>query len=517
MEALDARTRLRRLGQLHLGDYIEIATGEELWAKQHEIAESVSQPHSQTVVPSCNASGKTWLAARIALAFYDSYRPGTPCEYCDPSGELGGCRGAKVITTSSKEQHLKDNLWGEIRLAWRRIGERHGIEGRLWPADTRVEGGPDWFITGLVATSAEGFQGYHAAHILVIGDEATAVSEEVAQGIVGLLASGDARLLLILNPTDENTYAAAKARSPLTCTIKIDAFSTPNFTGEKLPAGANLIHPGFLEDLKASGMGPGTYEWTTRVLADFWSIGDDTLISDAWYEQARTRAWMKGTVSLGIDLASYGTNESVIAIRDGNVLVGIEPYPAGRIDHFFQGPVTSSVRKWNPDYVIYDADGVGAGAIGYSEALYRSLKPGAQVIGFRGAKNISPHYTNARSAWYWSLRKQFEGDYIAVGIEDAKLREQLTVIRYSIVQGAIRVETKEEMRKRGITSPDRADAVMYSFAYSIDLPSPTAPQQRSFAAEHFGVRDRSEEAMWEELGHQYDKPMVHPLLGVTDW
>jgi phage terminase large subunit len=517
MEALDARTRLRRLGQLHLGDYIEIATGEELWNKQHEIAEAISQPHAQVVVPSCNASGKTWLAGRIALAFYDSYRPGTPCEYCDPSGTGSGCRGAKVITTSSKEQHLEDNLWGEIRLAWARIKERHGIDGRLLPKDTKIEGAENWFITGLVATSAEGFQGYHAAHILVIGDEATAVSDEIAQGIIGLLASGDARLLLILNPTDENTYAAAQARSPFTTTIKIDAFSTPNFTGEKMPDGAHLIHPGFLERLKAGGMGPGTYEWTTRVLAEFWKIGDDTLVSDAWFNASLTNPWMKGTVSLGIDLASYGTNESVIAVRDGNVLVDIMAFPAGRVDHFFQGPVTAAVKKWNPDYVIYDADGVGAGAIGYAEALLRSMRPGGQVIGFRGAKNISPFYTNARSAWYWSLRKMFEADHIAVAHDDPTLREQLTVIRYSIVQGAIRVETKDEMRRRGVKSPDRADAVMYAFSFATELPTPVAPETRSWVEDELGLHNRSEEAMWEALDRQYDEPMVHPLLGVTDW
>lgn len=514
---MDQRTALRRLGQANLGQWIEVATGEELWGKQREIAEALSQPFAQVVVPSCNASGKTWLAARLALAFFDAYTPGTPCEYCDPTGTTGGCRGAKVITTSSKKEHLLDNLWGEIRLAYPKAEARVGVPGELMPAAAGLNHEPNHFITGMVATKAEGFQGYHAAHILIIGDEATSVSEEVAQGIIGLLASGDARLLLILNPTDTTTYAYQKSKAPGVKVIKIDAYSTPNFTGEPMPDGAHLIHPGFLWDLQNSGMGPGTYEWTTRVLAEFWNIGEDTLVAEPWYDRAvELGLWVPSTRSLGIDIASYGTAESVIALRDGNTIAEIRAFPAGRVDHFFEGPVTKAVREFRPDYVVYDADGVGAGAIGSAEKLGKHLKQGAQIIGFRGAKRINDAYTNSRAAWYWTLRKLFEAEAINVNVNDPKFREQITQIRYSIVQGAIRVESKEEMRKRGMASPDRADAVMYSFAFAADLPVVHSVPQRSWVEENFDLKS-AEDRMWRRERSPYDEEELHPLLGVWDW
>src|SRR5258705_552806 len=81
--------------------------------RRRRVARAISVPRAKVVVPSCNASGKTHLAARLALAFYDSFKPGTPCDICG-----GPCGGAKVITTSSKWDHLHDNLWGEIRMAY---------------------------------------------------------------------------------------------------------------------------------------------------------------------------------------------------------------------------------------------------------------------------------------------------------------------------------------------------------------------------------------------------------------
>lgn len=469
VQTYNSRDRLRLLGQADLGDWIEVATGDELWSVQKRICRSVSIPRSKTTVPSCNASGKTHLAGRIAMAFYDAFTPGAPCPSCDPTGTKGGCRGSKVITTSSKEEHLKDNLWGELRMSYPRIIDRVGLPGRLYDGDMRLQSSPDHFIMGQSATSPEGMQGYHAAHKLIIGDEATAVSEEVSQGITGLLASGDARLLLIFNPSTPDTYAAVQTKSPRTTTIKITAFDTPHFTGEKIPEGSNLITPDFLADLEAQGMGPGSYEWTTRVLAEFWDLGDDILIPEEWV----LRNWISGVQDgtqlgqsrqLGVDLASYGNAESVMTMREGIEVIAQIAHPSMRMDTFWRGPVLDVVRKLGPNFVCYDADGVGAGVIGYADEIQSAMVNG-EIIPFRGNMKINESHTNSRSTWWWYLRRLFENDSIKLRIPmDPKLLKQLTSIHYSISAGKIRVETKDEMRKRGFESPDRGDSLVYSFA-----------------------------------------------------
>lgn len=520
LQTTSARDRLRLVGQGDLGKHIEVSTGKKLWTIQRRIAKAVSVPRARVTAPSCNASGKTHLAGRIALAFYDAFTPGSPCYICK-----GPCRGSKIITTSSKWEHLHDNLWGELRMAYPNMVDRVGFNGRLLPGDLRLDDGPDHFIMGQSADKAEGFQGYHAAHKLIIGDEATALSEPVAQGITSLLASGDSRLLLIFNPTTPDTYAARMSRSAGFENIKITAWDTPNFTGEEVPEGANLISQRFLDELEAQGMGPGTYEWTTRVCADFWDMADDALIALPWVQSAYDRQSVEGTRALGVDMATYGTNENVITYRDGNEIVWQRIYPAMRMDTFWQGPVADAVRMVEPHYVIYDADGVGAGVIGEAEAVsHRMVRWGGACIPFRGNMGVETRFRNNRSMWWWNLRRNFEAGRISLRFRDSKLEEQLTSIRYTVTQtGDIQVETKETMKKRNMASPDRADSLMYACAMCDDLPM-TEARKPNVAERAYGVKDMSEKAMWARSMHQLDVGEggqrkvweLNPVTGVPD-
>lgn len=495
--------RLRMAGQADLGAYVE-ATGNQLWSVQRRIATAASMPRARVSVPSCTASGKTFLAARLALAFMDAYTPGTPCTICD-----GPCGGAKIVTLASTFEHLRDVLWGEIRTAYADLQTKGIIvPGRMGAGQTlRLDAGPDHFMFGASPSQAERLQGFHGAHILVVGDEATALPEEVTQGLTSTLATGDARLLLIANPTTPDTWFAQQCRSARTEVIRISAWDTPLFTGEDVPGGSYLLTPDFLEELKAAGMGPGTYDWTTKIEGEFWDLSDDSLVAEAWYDEALVAEPVFGTRAVGIDLAPYGTNENVIAVRDGSALIDVRAYPAMRPDLFFAGPVTDILRKYKPHYVIYDADGVGAGVIGDAERAVRAAMRGEkedelgnshvmQLLPFRGAMSVSTKFINARSAWWWNLRRRFENGAIAVQVRDEKLREQTTKLKYSITaQGDIRVETKEELRKRdrGFTL-DRADALMYCFALTDELPVPAASANTPML-DFMGVKDRSVEAM----------------------
>lgn len=477
---------------------------------------TVDAPDGLFVGENLVVTHNSWLAARLALMFFEAYTPGTPCDTCG-----GPCKGGKVITTSSKFEHLRDNLWGELRTAFDRA-KRRGLEtpGRLILGDLRHEDGPNHFIIGQSASTAEGLQGHHSGHKLIIGDEATAIGDEVQLAITRLLATSDSRLLLIFNPTTPDTYAARMARSGRTKNIKITAWDVPTFTDEPIPPGANLITPDFLEDLKAQGMGPESFEWRTSVEAEFWDTGDDLLVPADMYDRCVVpRATLGGVRQLGVDLASYGSDECVIAVRDGDALVDLRTFPSMRMDTFFETHVRKAVEDHQPHYVVYDADGVGAGVIGYAEALQRYMPGGGEIIGFRGAKGVGNRFTNARSAWWWALRRRFEHGRIAVAVSDEKLRAQITDLHYTVTSaGEIRVETKAEMKKRGMSSPDRGDALCYAFAFSEELPRTTAPKPVSEVADFFGVSDRSEAAMWRRVIERREGALlqINPVTGVPD-
>lgn len=454
-------TALQELGRTRLDSFVEIGLGAKLWSVQKEIARELSKPRARVCVPSCNASGKSFLSGALALAFYS----------CFPE--------SKVITTSSKFDQLKQVLWGEIRRHYE--NKLVPIPGRLLPGALELKDGPQHFIVGHAPNSREGFQGYHAPQKLIIADEATAVDEELASGINALLSSGDARLLLIFNPTGDDTWAAQMCQSGDFKVIKIRAWDTPNFSGEEVPPGSNLVTPAWLEELKAQGMGPSTYEWETRVEASFWHSGENQLIEQAWYEKALTTAARPGRLVLGVDMAPYSQDENVLAWRRGNCLERIEIFPSMRPDLFWNGVIGPRVREHKPDLVVYDADGVGAGVIGEAERACGRDK----ILPFRGAISVGPAYRNVRSLWWWRLRGHFESGNIRINGDDDKLRKQLLQIRYQITDtGAIKIESKDSMHRRGLSSPDRADAMMYAF--SVDPPE----------AQRNAPHPNSDTAMW---------------------
>lgn len=502
MQTTDARTRLRMLGQLDLSAWVEAACGTQLWSVQRRIGAAASKRRARVAVPSCTASGKTYLAARLALAFYDAYTPGTPCRDCDPHGTGSGCQGAKVITLASKFEHLRDVLWGDIRSAYADLLAK-GLApvGRMSQGQNlRLESSAGHFMIGASPNQPESLQGHHGPHILIIGDEATALAEEVTKGLGSTLATGDARLILIFNPTTPDTWAATVSRAPQTETIKITAWDTPHFTGEK-PAPAGLLTPEYLEELRGRGEGEGTFTWVTKVCADFWDLGDAILIPELMYDRAFGVEHLPGVKALGIDLAPYGSDMNAIAYRNGNGLVKMSVYPSMRPDRFWEGPVMEAVRNFGPDYLIWDADGVGSGSYGDAERVAsqwnNKYKGNLVLLPFRGGGRFSKDFSNVRSAWWWSLRQRFENDSLAIVMPgDDRLRKELTSMTYSVRDtGDIRVETKSEMRKRNLHSPNMADATMYCFSMLDELPTPTKVQETK-GTDILGIRDNSVEAMW---------------------
>jgi hypothetical protein len=104
---------------------------------------------------------------------------------------------------------------------------------------------------------------------------------------------------------------------------------------------------------------------------------------------------------------------------------------------------------------------VGGGVV---DRLREQRHPAVGLNG--GSRPKDRHrFVNARAEWYWGLRERFEHGEIDIGPDDEVLAEQLCSIRYGVDSvGRIQIESKEEMRARGIASPDRADALVLAFA-----------------------------------------------------
>jgi hypothetical protein len=171
---------------------------------------------------------------------------------------------------------------------------------------------------------------------------------------------------------------------------------------------------------------------------------------------------------IGVDVARFGDDETVIVVRKGRDARSI---PAIRLRGLDTMQVASRVveeaTRLRADGVFIDEGGVGGGVVDRCRQL-RLFVLGVQFGGKSDRHDLvtqGERYANKRAEIWGSLRA-----WMSVGaIEDSDdLRDQLVGPSYGFnARDEIQLERKEDMRKRGIPSPDWADALAITFAYQV--------------------------------------------------
>jgi len=423
------------------------------WEKQVEILEAV-RDHPKTAVASCHGAGKSWVSAKAALWFLYSYP------------------GSIVVTTAPTFRQVKRILWREIRQAW--SGARYKLGGRL--LQTSLELADGWMAFGFATDVPENFQGLHAKHLLVVADEAPGIEPDIWEAIDGVLTGEHCRLLAIGNPTEPAGEFYKLFQTPGVKKIHISAFDTPNFTAygiteEDIRSGAweekitgplpfpELITPAWVTD-KYRRWGPGSPMYQSRVRGDFPEAASDALIPLSWIEAAQKRELEPGEpVGLGVDVARFGDDETIIAVRRGPV-VRLHSVAAKEDTMQTAGRVIRALSETGAGVAKVDVIGLGAGVV---DRLKEQGKP-VQEMNAAEAASDPERFANRRAEWYWALRERFQEGSIDLD-PDEELAAQLSSIKYRIdSRGRIQIESKEDMKKRGLPSPDRADAVVLAFA-----------------------------------------------------
>lgn len=199
-------------------------------------------------------------------------------------------------------------------------------------------------------------------------------------------------------------------------------------------------------------------------LCDFSAAGNDQLISLADVEDAAQRVIRPGTMDyapriLGVDPARFGDDRSVIFPRQG--LQGFTPMVYRGIDNMdLAARVAAKIEEWEPDAVFVDA-GNGGGVID----RLRQLGHDVTEVNF-GGKPTDMHYANKRAEMWFACR-----DWLAAGgaiPNDISLKQDLGAPIYWY-DGANRLilEPKDDIKKRGLPSPDLGDALALTFAYPV--------------------------------------------------
>lgn len=439
--------------QLHKPvEWVNERCGEFLWSKQREISESV-RDNRYTAVPSCHDSGKSFISSRIMGWWLDVHPPGT----------------AFVVSTAPTTAQIDAILWREASM----MHDKANLPGRITLDSKWYLGSGDRMLVGFGRRPADSvdpekaaahFQGIHAKYVLVIIDEAGGIPKWLFDAVDSLATNENARVLAVGNPTDPTSHFATVCKPGSGWNvIRIDGLETPNFTDEEVPEELRefLLSKTWVEERKKR-WGETSPRYISRVRGRFPKVTDDTLIQPGWIEDAITRelAPDKRDSRLGVDVARYGADETIIYLRQGGHCRLVHQ---GSKDSLM---VTAGwVIRAHRDHThrpIPNIDDVGLGG-GVTDRL---AEQGYSVVPLNGGEApINPRkFGNARSEWYWALREVFQEGLIDIDPNDEDLAAQLGAIKFKVdSRGRIWVETKDEMKKRGLPSPDRADGLCYSW------------------------------------------------------
>ena len=221
----------------------------------------------------------------------------------------------KIICTAPTFHQLYDVLWSELA-KWRRHSDliseffewsQRRIEAKWAPKE--------WFAAARTADKAEGLQGRHADHLLLIVDEASGIDDEIFKASEGMLTGQNAYVLMLSNPTRNSGYfydSHNKDRAVWKC--------------HTLPCmGSPLVAKKYIEDMQYKwGIDSNVYK--IRVLGEFPDSEEDALIPRDWIIDAVGRditPAVDDPILFGVDVARGGGDSSVILIRQGNKITKI--------------------------------------------------------------------------------------------------------------------------------------------------------------------------------------------------
>lgn len=399
----------------------------------------------------------------------------------------------RIVATAPTKQQLHDVLWSEIS-KWMSKSELLSMLLKWTKTYVYMIGHEKrWFGVARTATKPENMQGFHEDNMLFIVDEASGVADPIMEAILGTLSGANNKLLLCGNPTrtsgtfyDSHTRDRALYKCHTVSSVDSKRTNKENIDSlvRKYGWDSNVVR--------------------VRVRGEFPNQEDDVFIPLSIIEQCSSRLLELNdtdgmqTVILGVDVARFGDDETVI-YRNYHGRCKIVRKRRGQNLMATVGDIVQEYRKIYKEYPEYegkvyvniDDTGLGGGVtdrlkeVKKEEKLYKLYVipiNAAEKIETDSAagKDAARRYNNLTTDMWANMKDLFDNKQIVMEDDDQTVA-QLSSRKYTMASnGKLEIEPKKEMKKRGLDSPDRADALALAlYLGKIKKHTGSAPNEKS--------------------------------------
>lgn len=445
-------------------DCVRFAAGEQLAEYQEEILEELI-PRKRIAVRGPHGLGKTALAAWIVL------------------WAVLTAEDVKVPTTASAWRQVTKFLWPEIhkwsyRLDWNRVGRAAFSRDELLTLSLKLS--PIREAFGVVSDNAALIEGAHAQRIVYVFDEAKEIPDPTWDAAEGAFAGAgedtgaEAYAFAISTPgAPVGRFYDIHARKP-----GYDDWWPRHVTLEEAIKARRISRE--WADRRRTQWGEKSAVFLNRVEGEFASSEADSIISLSWVEAAndRWREWVEagspmchnedGTLKpmdvVGVDVARSGEDQTVLALRYGQIITEIRAY--SKEDTMQTTGRVVGVLEGHGGKAIVDVIGIGAGVYDRLREQQYDAEPFNAAAGSKIRDQSGEWgFVNQRAEAWWTLRELLSDPESQVALPpDDQLTGDLTAPTWKAVSGGkIRVEAKEDIKKRIGRSTDYGDGVVQAF------------------------------------------------------
>lgn len=426
--------------------FAEVVLGVELEDWQYEVLQAMDEGETRISIRSGNGAGKTCLLAIIIL-HYIIFR-----------------NDVKVPVTAPSSGQLQDGLIPETRKWMKCLPDflRCQIEttkDRIYRVDSPDEN----FVSFRTARkeNPEVLQGIHARFVMCVVDEASGVPDTIYEAAQGTMSTPGSIFIMISNPTRLSGYFYKSHHRGKAGwrTFHVTSFDT------------SRVDQAFVDQI-ARDYGQTSDQYRVKVLGEFPSREENTLIGNdvvvaAFKRNMAVTADMRRVwgldVGRGGDLSALVERAGVVFTRAETKNYSDTMQTVGWVKRMYDE------ARIKPEAIYVDSIGIGAGV---ADRL-RELGLPAIDVNVAETASVSGKYMRLRDELWWTIKKLFESMNCAVilppeteqYVYDTIEAELTAPLQKFTSSGKDAVESKSEMRSRGIPSPNVADAMCLTTAY----------------------------------------------------